>query len=408
MIDMKTNWKKNTALFIGGQTITLLGSMIVQYAIFWHIMLETKSGIMMTVITIVGFFPMFLISPFGGVWADRFNRKLLINISDGVIAFVSLIVAILLMAGYNRLGILLAVSATRALGQGVQMPAVGAAIPQIVPKKHLTKINGIQNSVQSFCSLSAPMISGALMSFFPLETFFFIDVITAAIGISILMFFVKVPNLKKKEEKTTEIGYFHDLIDGLRYIKRHDFVLRFIVFYTVFMILAAPVAYLTPLQLVRNFGDEVWRLSVMESAFSAGMILGGILIALWGGFKNKIFTIVFSTFFAGVTTIILGNVLNYWLYIAIVLFWGLTIPLFNAPVMVLIQTSVEHKFMGRVMSVFTMVQSSMMPLAMLIFGPLADKVSIDIILIATGIPITLLSFSLLSSKTLRKTGKIDE
>jgi uncharacterized membrane protein len=66
---METNWKKNTALFIIGQTITLFGSSVVQYAILWHITLKTQSGIMMTLITIVGFLPIFIISPFGGVWA---------------------------------------------------------------------------------------------------------------------------------------------------------------------------------------------------------------------------------------------------------------------------------------------------------------------------------------------------
>lgn len=178
---METNWKKNTALFIVGQTITLLGSMVVQYAILWHITLKTQLGSMMTLFTIVGFLPMFFILPFGGVWADRFNRKLITNISDGVIAFVSLVVAVLLMMGYTHFSILLVCAGIRSLGQGVQLPAVGAIIPQIVPGEHLTRINGIQSTIQSLSMLAAPMVSGVLMSFAPLETLFFLDVVTASV-----------------------------------------------------------------------------------------------------------------------------------------------------------------------------------------------------------------------------------
>ncbi|MDR0305517.1 MAG: MFS transporter [Chitinispirillales bacterium] len=399
------NWKKNTALFITGQAITLFGSMVVQYAILWHITLETKSGTMMTLFTIAGFLPMFLISPFGGVWADRFNRKLLINISDGVIAFVSLAIAILWMMGHTNYGILLVCAAIRALGQGVQNPAVGAVIPQIVPVDQLTKVNGIQTSVQSFCALAAPMVSAALMSFVSFQHIFLLDVVTAAVGMSVLIFFVKVPSLEKMKNDQKEVGYFHDLLAGMRYIRNHGFVLRLVIFMVIFMVFLAPLALLTPLQVVRNFGDEVWRLSTMEVFFSAGMIAGGVLIAAWGGFKNRMFTVAFGCLLTGLTAIALGITPNFAAYVAIIGISGITVPFTNTPVMVMLQSTVEQEFMGRVLSVFTMISSSMMPLAMLLFGPVADTVNINTILIVTGIGIIFMSASLLMSTTLRRVGR---
>ncbi|MDR1981693.1 MAG: MFS transporter, partial [Tannerellaceae bacterium] len=184
--------------------MSLFGTMVVQYAIMWHIVLTTQSGIMMTFLTITGLLPMFFISPFGGVWADRYNRKYIINIADGTIAFVSLIVAVLIMSGINLTGILLACMIVRSFGQGVQSPAVGAFIPQIVPQEHLTRINGLQGSIQSFIFLTSPMISAALMSFVSLEILFFLDVVTAAIGISIVAFFVNVPQGEKPVAETVE------------------------------------------------------------------------------------------------------------------------------------------------------------------------------------------------------------
>ncbi|MDR0587102.1 MAG: MFS transporter, partial [Treponema sp.] len=369
---MNNNWKKNSALFLAGQALSLFGTMLVQYAILWHITLKSQSGTMMTFFTVVGFLPMFFISPFAGVWADRFNRKYIINIADGAIALVSLCVAVFLMAGFDNYVILFFCALVRSLGQGVQLPAVGAFIPQIVPKEHLTKINGFQSSIQSFVTLASPMLSGVLMTFAPLETLFFLDVVTAAIGISIVFFFVKIPaDEKRKTETPPQNGsvYFHDLKEGMKYIAGHGYVLRMIIISAIFLFFFAPAAFLTPLQVTRNFGNEVWRLSAIEITFSAGMMAGGVLIGIWGGFKNRIYTMALSCSLCGILSIGLGLAPHFWQYLVIMAIMGLTLPLYNAPSMVLLQTTVEPAFMGRVISVFTMVSSTMMPLGMVGFGP---------------------------------------
>ena len=396
---MEKNWKKNTVLFIAGQALSLFGSMIVQYAILWHITLETQSGTMMTLFTVVGFLPMFFISPFGGVWADRFNRKYIINIADGAIAFASLIVALLIMMGHTHFIILLVCAAVRSFGQGVQTPAVGAFIPQIVPTEHLTKVNGIHSSIQSMCMLAAPMIAGALMSFAPLEALFFLDVVTASIGITILFFFVKVPASEKTEhEEKKGVDYFHDLREGLRYIRRHGFALIMIIFSALFSFFAAPAALLTPLQVTRNFGADVWRLTAIEITFSIGMMMGGLTIAAWGGFKNKVHTIALSCFIFGILAIGLGLAQNFWLYLGIMAIAGITMPMINTPAMVILQTTVEKEFMGRVLAVFSMVGSAVMPAAMLVFGPVADTININYLLIGSGVVITLICIPLVRLK----------
>jgi DHA3 family macrolide efflux protein-like MFS transporter len=404
---MNISWKKNTALFVTGQALSLFGTMVVQYAIMWHITLTTQSGTMMTLFTIAGLLPMFFISPFGGVWADRYNRKYIINIADGSIAFVSLIVAVLIMLGIDLVGILLACAAVRSFGQGVQTPAVGAFIPQIVPREHLTRINGLQSSIQSFIFLMAPMISAALMSFVPLEILFFLDVVTAAIGISIVAFFVKVPQREKPVPKTGEQkgNYWHDLREGIRYIKQHGYISQMMILTAIFLFFFAPASFLTPLQVIRNFGDDVWRLSAIEVAFSIGVMLGGILISYWGGFKNRIYTMSLSCLLCGALTVWLGIVPYFWLYLAIMAILGLSFPLWNTPFMVLLQTTVDTAFMGRVLSVFSMISATMMPLGMIVFGPVADTVSIDILLVGTGAVITLTAIPLIRSKTLREAGK---
>lgn len=193
----------------------------------WHITLTTKSGMMMTLFIVCGFIPTFLLSPFAGVWADRFNRKFLIMIADAMIAIVTLILAITLLQGYDEIWLLFVIAAVRALGAGIQTPAVGAILPQIVPEDKLTKVNGINGSLQALMMFVAPIVSATLLTMATIEVIFFIDVVTAAIAIFILFFFLKIPLHKKASDKQTT-SYFDDFKQGLSYINNHSFLKTFL------------------------------------------------------------------------------------------------------------------------------------------------------------------------------------
>lgn len=404
---MNENYKKNLLLFLTSQAISLFGSSLVQYAIIWYITLKSESGIMMTISILCGFLPTFFVSPFAGVWADRYNRKVLITLSDSMIAISTLVLAIVFLLGYDGIWLLFLMSAIRALGAGVQIPTVGAFLPQLVPEDKLTKVNATNGSIQAVIMLISPMLSGALLSMANIEIIFFIDVFTAAIAVCTLLFFLQVPIHAKALEKQT-LSYFADLRLGFIYIKNHKYVKQFFLFCAFFFFLAAPVAFLTPLQVVRSFGNDVWRLTVVEIAFSCGMVIGGIILAYWEGFKNRIYTMTVSSFIIGACTFALGVTPNFWLYLVFLGIIGVSLPFFNTPSTVLLQEKVEGDFLGRVYGVFGMISSSMMPLGMLIFGPLSDIVKIEWLLIVTGILLFSQSFFLISNKALLRAGKSTE
>jgi DHA3 family macrolide efflux protein-like MFS transporter len=406
-------WKKNAALFLTGQGLSLFGSMLVQYAISWYITLKTGSGKMLTVFIIAGILPMFFISPFAGVWADRFNRKYLINMADAAIALATLAVAIFFFMGHENIWLLLVCAGIRALGQGVQIPAIGAFLPQITPQEHLARVNGINGSIQGLTMLLSPMLSALLLSAASIKIIFFIDVITAAIGISIVFFLVRPENTSRAAagenpaETRKSTGYFHDLAEGFRYIKKHPYILILILLSIFFFIAASPTAFLTPLHVTRKFGPEVWRLGALEIAFSSGMMIGGLLIGAWGGFKNRVYSMAFSCALFGLEAIALGLLNQFWPYITVMGLMGLTMPLYNTPSMTMLQSRVESAYLGRVLSVFGMVSSLMMPAGMLIFGPLADFTGISILLTVTGAVILCITAGFFL-KPLREAGKPPE
>ncbi len=401
---MNQNWKKNTGLFLISQAISLFGSALVQHAITWYITLKTQSGMMMTLAIICGFLPTFFLAPFAGVWADRYHRRTLIVLSDSLIATATLVLAILFLTGYHALWLLFAASVIRSFGAAVQMPAVGAFLPQLVPQDRLTKVNAINSSIQSLMMLVSPMLSAALLTLASIEAIFFIDVVTAAIAVSILLLFLHVPAHTKALTGQTA-GYFEDLREGLVYIKKHDYVRTFFLFNVVFFILVAPVAFLTPLQVTRSFSPDVWRLSAIEIIFSAGMMVGGIIMASWGGFKNKVHTMVLSNLVIGFSTFALGLTPNFWLYLGFMALIGLVMPVFNTPATVLLQQKVEEAFLGRVFGVMSMIASSMMPLGMLVFGPVADFVKIEWLLIGTGLLLLVQGLFMGANKVLIEAGK---
>ena len=403
-MNMNTNWKRNVILFLASQTISLFGSSLVQYAIMWHITLTTQSGVMMTIAIICGFLPTLLLSPFAGVWADRYNRKTLIILSDSLIALSTLALAILFLMGYGSLWLLFAISAIRALGAAIQIPAIGAFLPQIVPEDKLTKVNATNGTLQAMVMLVSPMLSGALLTMATIEIIFFIDVITAAIAVSVLFLFLHVPVHAKAQAKQTT-SYFSDMSEGFSYIKNHQYIKRFFVFCAVFFFLAAPVAFLTPLQVTRSFGNDVWRLTAIEITFSIGMMLGGAIMATWGGFKNRIHSMTLSMLVTGACTFALGVIPVFWIYLTFMGLVGIAMPIFNTPSTVLIQEKVEADFLGRIFGVFGMIASSMMPLGMLLFGPLADIIKIEWLLIGTGILLFFQGFFLLGNKVLIEAGK---
>ncbi|MBE7721837.1 MAG: MFS transporter [Lacrimispora celerecrescens] len=401
-----TNWKRNATLYIIGQFVSMFGSMLVQHAITWQITLETKSGVIMTLFTCAALLPMTLISPFAGVWADRHNRKHLIVISDGCIALITLGLAAAYISGNKNIWLMFIVVVARAFGQGIQQPAVSAMIPQIVPTESLQRFNGIQSSIQSLNMFVAPMAAGALLSFLPIEYIFFIDVVTAAIGISIVLIFVKVSGVPHSEKVKPGVkAYFHELREGLRYINSKAWLKLIIIYSAFFSFFASPSALLTPLQAARTFGDDVWRLTAIEIAFSLGAVVGGILISVWGGFKNKAHTIVMACALFGLTGFLLGVVPDFWVYLGVMLACGVTMPLFNTPSMTLLQSKIEPDKMGRVFSVMMMFSGLAMPLGMVVFGPLGDVVRIEWLLIASGMVIFVSGITLLWARSLIEIGK---
>ena len=375
-------WKKKVTVFLVGQTVTTFGSLLVQYALLWHLTLTTKSGVVLALAAVFGFLPQAVVSIFAGVWADRVNRKLMIILSDSTIALATLGLAFFMLSGVDDLWLVFLVMAVRSVGAGIQMPAISALIPQIVPTDKLMRVNGINSSVQSSLLIIGPVAAAGIYSTVSLAAILFVDFVTAVIGLSLLAT-IAVPTLSRAASNDKP-SYFTDLKEGLNYIFSHDLVRWVMVIYSIVFLLVVAPSNLSPLMLVRTFGSDVWLLTVLELSFGIGMVAGGALMATFASKMDRLGLMVGTSILFGVLAVVMGFTTNLILFYSLFFLIGLAVPAFSTSSMTLLQETVEPERQGRVFGFVGIVMAVAMPLGMAVLGPLADIVSVEILLIATG------------------------
>jgi DHA3 family macrolide efflux protein-like MFS transporter len=375
-------WKKRVTVFLVGQTISTFGSLLVQYALLWHLTLTTKSGLVLALAAVFGFLPQAIVSIFAGVWADRINRKVMIILSDSAIALATLALAFFMFSGVEDLWLIFLVMAVRSVGAGIQMPAISALIPQIVPTDKLMRVNGINSSVQSSLLILGPVVAAGIYSTMSLAAILFIDVVTAVIGLSLLAT-IAVPTLSRVANNDKP-SYFTDLKEGLNYIFSHDLVRWVMVIYSIVFLLVVAPSNLSPLMLVRTFGGDVWLLTILELSFGIGMVAGGALMAIFASKVDRLGMMVGTSIIFGVLAVVMGFTTNLVIFYSLFFLIGLAVPAFSTSSMTLLQETVEPERQGRVFGFVGIVMAVAMPLGMAVLGPLADIVSVEILLIATG------------------------
>lgn len=376
-------WKQRVSIFLVGQTVSTFGSLLVQYALLWHLTLTTKSGVVLALAAVFGFLPQAIVSIFAGVWADRVNRKVMIILSDSTIALATLWLAFVMLSGMDDMWLIFLVMAVRSVGAGVQMPAISALLPQIVPTDKLLRVNGINSSVQSSLLIFAPIAAAGIYSTMSLAAILFVDAVTAVIGISMLAA-IAVPTLSRAASKEKP-AYVTDLRDGFTYIFGNDLVRWVITIYSiVFLFLVAP-SNLFPLMLVRSFDADVWLLTIFELAFGLGMVAGGALIAVFASKVDRLGMIVGTSIFFGFLNVGLGFTTNLVLFYIVIFLMGLAVPAFSTSAMTLLQETVEPERQGRVFGFLGIIMAVAMPIGMAFLGPLADVMPVETLLVVSGI-----------------------
>lgn len=398
-------WKKKASLFITSQGITLFGSSVVQMAMIWYVTLKTSSGIWLTILTLASFIPQMIISFFAGAWTDRYNKKKIIIFADLLIAITTLCLAIFLLK--NRTGniglyAIVIVSIIRSIATGIQTPTVNSMIPELVPNDKFMKFNGINSSIQTAIQFTSPLIAGAILAFGAISNILIIDVVTAVIGICILTF-IKI-NKKSVEKNTEKKSVTKEIKEGIKFAISDKLIGKLLLIYGIFIFLSVPSGFMTSLFITRNFGEEYIYLSISEAVGFAGMFLGGLFLGTWGGFKNRNKTLTMGMILYGIFATAIGITTNYLIFVIVMFLISFSIPIIQTTTMTLLQEKVKMEMQGRIFSLLNAIFSGIMPLGMILFGVLADVVSINYLIIPAGAILLILGLSIPFLKEFYKKG----
>lgn len=386
----KNDWKARTILFLVSQCITLFGSTLVQMAIVWYATMQTSSGVWVAAFTICTYLPQFLISFLGGVWADRYNRKTLIIAADALIAVVTLVMMLAIpyiTSEITLLAGLLVMSIIRSLGAGIQTPAVNAAIPQFVPDEQLMRYNGINATMQSIVQFSAPAAAGVIFAVSTLDTTLMVDIVTAALGIGVLSC-VLLPKQNVTKEK---VSIFADMNIGVKYAFSNKLIATLLIVYGLFTFLCVPAGFLAGLLVRRIYGDTYWYLTAVELVGFTGMMAGGITMSTWGGFKSRSKTLIVGLVAFGIFAIGMGASKNFVLYLTLMLFYGVAMTMVQTATTTLLQENTEVSMQGRVFGLLGSMYAGFLPVGMAIFGPLADMIPLQWIMVSSGVALILIA-----------------
>ncbi|MFD1318837.1 MFS transporter [Loigolactobacillus zhaoyuanensis] len=387
-LNQNTNWRLNFYLIFGGQFISNLTTMIVQYAFMWYITDVLKSATALSLSTLMMFIPWIFLAPVAGVVIDRWSKKVIMIGMDLLAALVAIVISLTIsqFAGGALLTLLLVAIFTRAVTQVFQQPTLNTIVPAIVPKDELTKANGQIQSLQSLTAVIAPGISAVLFGLIPIQWIILLDVIGAIFG-SLTVLFAYVPVTDSSQEE--QVSFFKNIHLGIRELMKHRGIFQYSILSLIAIMFIMPGASLYPLMTTQHFGGTITQAGIVETIWSVGSLLGGIFISIWGAGKNRFYAIFGSLVIMGATFSIFGllpaGLGGFWIFAGLNIFAGFGLAFMNSPFMAIVQEQIQPEMMGRVMSVLMALTNIGAPVGLMFAGPLADQFGIAQLFLLAGV-----------------------
>lgn len=355
------------------QVFSLLGSGLTGFALGVWVFQQTGSVTDFAIIMLTNTLPGIIVAPFAGVIVDRFDRRYVMMISDFTAALGTLVVFLLLLSGQLQVWHIYIVTAIGSAANSFQSPAYQATVSMLVPKKHLGRANGMVQMAEAISVVVAPILAGILLVWIGMTYVVMIDFITATIAISSL-FFVRFPRVDKNaspEKGAKKKGkMLQEIAEGWRYIIERPGLKGLLIFFAISNFLFGFFnVSLTPL--ILSFASEA-ELGTVMSISGLGMIIGGLLVSIWGGPKKRIWGLFIAGMLNAVVNAIIGFKESIILISTMMMLMFITVNIANACSQTIWQSKVAPEVQGRVFALRRMISVSLAPIAYIVSGPLID------------------------------------
>ena len=401
-----TNWRKNFYLFLIGQLLTGVTSMIVQYAIIWYLTLETGEESVLAIATLVGMLPMAILSPFVGPFIDRINKKFLLIFYDAVVVVIALG---LFIYGINNdvypLWMVFVTIGIRAVAQTAQMPTVQSIMPTMVPEEEITRVNGQFGIIQSLIFIVSPGIGAFMVATLPIHWVILLDVIGFILGAGMLLL-VKIPEVASQGEK---ISVIKDALEGFNILRENKPMWKMTLIGALFMLFFMPAMSLYPLVTTKYFGGTIVHAGWVEVLFAAAMLIGSFAVGIFGKTKNRMPWIIAAYLIVGLSIggsgFLPGNMNGFWIFLVLNVFAGIVGQIYTTMNMAITQQSFEAQYLGRVMGIVSALMRIAGPVGLIFAAPVAESIGVQNMLVIAGFGGILSAFLLYVTPSVRNYDK---
>jgi DHA3 family macrolide efflux protein-like MFS transporter len=321
-----------------------------------------------------------LLAPVAGALVDRLNRRLVMITADSLVALATLGLAGLFALGLAQPWHVYLAMLIRAAAGTFQFPAMQASTSLMVPPEHLSRVAGFNQTLEGAMRIVAPPIGALLLGVLPLQGVLAIDVLTALLGVTPLLF-VRVPQPARQAPAPGQArpSLRGEMRAGLDYLLAWPGAMIIVSMAMVLNFLINPAVSLMPLLVTNHFLGGVTQLAVLNSAYGLAVVAGGLVLGVWGGFRKRVFTSLMGVVGLGLGLLVMGLAPGGAFWLAVV-GWGLgafMLPLANGPLFAVLQSTVAPEMQGRVFALIGALSTAISPLSLLVAGPVAN---------VTGVP----------------------
>ena len=383
------NWKRGFYTIYAGQTVSLIGSSAVQFALIWWLASGTDSPMMLAISGLVAFLPQMILGPFAGVWIDRLSRKKVTIAADMFMGLCALVFAIAFLTGNTPYWAAFLAMGLRAVGNVFHTPAIQAITPMLVPQEDLMRANGVNQFLQSGAFMLGPVLGAAMFAALPMWAILLTDTIGSIIA-SLFMLIVPVPELPPREGETPH--FLSELKIGLKSLMESKHLWLLTICATVCMAFFLPLSSYYPLMTSSYFQASAWHASIVELTYAAGMMLFAAIMGSVGNkAKNPLALAYMGLGGLGLTSLLCGllpsTMWAFWIFAVLCCLMGGCGNVYGIPFMATLQRDIPLEAQGRVFSLLGSLMSLSMPLGLLMSGPAAERIGVHGWFFVTGVAV---------------------
>ena len=371
-------WRSRFLTIWTGQQLSLVGTRAAQFALVWWLTTETGSATVLATASMAALIPGIVLGPFIGALVDRWNRRIVMLAADTFIALVSLWLAYHFWTGTMRVWYVYVVMIARSLGSSFHLPAMRASTTLMVPRRHLDRVNGLNQMAYGLLTIVSPPLGALLIALLALHHVMMVDVGTALFAVVPLLL-LSIPQPSPVHVQSIRaVSPFANAWSGLHFVLHWPRLSTLLGLVFVLKLAIIPAFSLVPLLVYEYFGRGARELSYYQAIAGIGTLVGGFILSACGGFKRKVSTILMGIAGLGTSTALLGFVPAefFWLAMIAALGIGIMLSMMDGPITAVLQATIPAHLQGRVFGLLGSLVSLSSPIGLAMAGPISDRLGI--------------------------------